>query len=143
MQIKRDPQNSIQDVIENALRGAGMASGWKSPDEQWTAAQRDYMSVAAHYVMQALGLTDAAPEGVWIVHEYEDGPMHSVHLDELDALRTLSHAGRFMPVRFVKFGNLTNKGEQEGVIRSEEAIREALTSKKATPPSSEPPYWGD
>lgn len=49
-------------------------------------------------------------EGVWVVFysDATDTSIHSIHLEEIDALRVVQRNGYFMPVKFLKFGEETS-----------------------------------
>jgi len=108
VQIKRDPQNSIADTIDNALRAAMLQTGVVEgrAGDRWTDKEQSFLTMAARAVMDALGLTDALSSGVWVVFysDATDTTIHSVHANEIDALRISQKNGYFMPVKFMEFG---------------------------------------
>jgi hypothetical protein len=106
--LKRDPQNGFVGTIDNAVRGAyiraELAKG--SAGSRFTMPEEAFFRIAGEMIADALGLSDAPPEGAWVVF-YSDASetsIHSVHLDEVDALRVSQANGYFMPVKFMKFG---------------------------------------
>lgn len=112
MNIRRDPQNSIFDTIDNALRGAMRCAAPvdRKGAPSWTSAEQEFFLVATRMVMDALDISDTIPNGVWIVYSDDiNRVVHSVHFEEVEAHRVVQRNGYFMAVKFVEFGDPDEK----------------------------------